>query len=494
MDVLLASDAHADPIGDATEPVEVELVTGSGGRRPVELLRRPMAERNGVDTVFAIRDISERKAAEGWIEHLAYHDPLTGLANRALFTDRLAQAIVLAERSHHGIALICLDLDRFKSVNDLLGHPGGDRVLVEAGARVRRVVRDMDTAARLGGDEFAVVQQLASQREAAFLAERMLAELSQPYEIDGRQVTIGTSIGIALFPADGQDATTLMKNADLALYRAKSDGRGVFRCFEPEMDARVQERRAMEEDLRQAIARGELELNYQPQVESQTLEITGFEALLRWTHPVRGRVPPAEFIPLAEETGLIIMLGHWVLDTACQEAASWTKPYRIAVNLSPAQFKEAGLAEMIRATLARHGLDPARLELEITEGVLIEDAERALSVLQELKRSGVRIALDDFGTGYSSLSYLRRFPFDMIKIDGSFVQGIGEDNEAEAIVSAVIAMGRNLGLDVTAEGVETRAQLGMLRSQRCTQLQGFLLGRPTAAVAYTLVQTPAEAA
>ncbi len=492
--VLFVSPAGFRLAGGTAEPVEVELMTGSGDRRPIELLRRPMTERNGADTVFAIRDISERKTAERRIEHLAYYDSLTGLANRALFTDRLAQALALAERSRHGIALLCLDLDRFKAVNDLFGHPGGDRVLVEAGARVRGVVRDMDTAARLGGDEFAIIQQLASQREAASVAERLLVELSRPYDLDGQQVTIGVSIGIALFPGDGSDATMLMKNADLALYRAKRDGRRVFRCFEPEMDARVQERRAMEQDLRQAIARGELTLNYQPLVESRTLEITGFEALLRWTHPIRGSVPPSVFIPLAEETGLIVTLGHWVLETACKEAASWTEPYRIAVNLSPAQFKEAGLTGMIRATLARHGLDPARLELEITEGVLIEDSERALMVLEELKQSGVRVALDDFGTGYSSLSYLRRFPFDTIKIDRSFLQGIGEGNsEAEAIVSSVIAMGRNLGLEVTAEGVETRAQLDMLRAERCTQLQGFLLGRPTALVPEPSVEAGVEA-
>jgi len=491
---LFANRVGFNPAGDAAEPIEVELISGSDGRRPVELLHRRIAEQNGADTVFAVHDISERKTAERRIKQLAYYDPLTGLANRTLFADRLAPALALAERSRHGVALICLDLDRFKSVNDLFGHPGGDRVLVEAGARVRSAIREMDTAARLGGDEFAVIQQVASQREAVVVAERLLALLCRPYDIDGHHVTIGASIGIALFPGDGSDSTTLMKNADLALYRAKRDGRGTFRCFEPEMDAHVQERRAMEEDLREAIPRGELRLDYQPLVESRTLEVTGFEALLRWTHPVRGKIPPAEFIPLAEETGLIVTIGHWVLETACKEAASWAKPYRIAVNVSPAQFKEAGLTRTICETLARHGLDPGRLELEITEGILIEDAERALAVLQELKRSGVRIALDDFGTGYSSLSYLRRFPFDAIKIDRSFVQGIGKDSESEAIVSSVIAMGRNLGLEVTAEGVETQTQLDILRSERCTQLQGFLLGRPTATVQDLGVETPSEVA
>jgi len=494
VEVLFTTLVGSSPTEETAELIEVELVTGCGERRPVELLQRPIAEQNGADTVFAVRDISERKTAERRIKQLAYYDPLTGLANRTLFTDRLAQALALAERARHGVALICLDLDRFKGVNDLFGHPGGDRVLVEASIRVREAIRDMDTAARLGGDEFAVIQQVASQREAVFVAERLLAALSRPYNVEGHQVTIGASIGIALFPGDGSDSTTLMKNADLALYRAKRDGRGMFRCFEPEMDAHMQERRAMEQDLREAIPRGELTLNYQPLVDSRTLETIGFEALLRWTHPIRGKIPPSEFIPLAEESGLIVLIGQWVLETACKEAASWAKPYRIAVNVSPAQFKEAGLTGRIRATLARYGLDPGRLELEITEGVLIEDSERALAVLQELKQAGVRIALDDFGTGYSSLSYLRRFPFDAIKIDQSFVQGIGENRESEAIVSSVIAMGRNLGLDVTAEGVETQAQLDILRAERCTQLQGFLLGRPSATAHDAGVQTNVQAA
>jgi len=472
------------PIEDTggTAPVEGELIRLDGARLPVEILRRVIPDDAGSRVVLAVRDISERLEAQRRIQQLAHYDPLTGLANRLLFQDRLSTALALAQRSGQGVALLCLDLDRFKAANDLLGHPAGDKLLAEAAARLAGAVREMDTAARLGGDEFAVIQPLTAQPDAAAaLATRLVMELSRAYEWDGQPVTLGTSIGIAIYPQDGTTAEALMQNADLALYRAKQDGGGAFRFFKPEMDWKLQQRRALERDLREAVARGEMDVHYQPLFASDTLDLVGYEALLRWTHPVRGMVSPDQFVPVAEECGAIGTLGRWVLDMACAEAASWPEPLRIAVNLSPVQFRQTDLAGMVATILHKHRLDPTRLELEITEGVLIDDGERALAVLRGLKGLGVRIALDDFGTGYSSLSYLRRFPFDKIKIDKSFVQGLGEDHDAEAIVSSIIAMSHSLRLDVTAEGVETEGQLLRLRSQHCSQVQGFLLGRPHAA-------------
>ena len=478
------------------KPVEGELIRADGTAQPVEVLRRPLAAA-GRTMVLAVRDLSERRAAEQAIQHLAHHDALTGLPNRLLFRDRLGQAIAIAQRSGNGLALLSLDLDGFKAVNDMLGHQAGDRLLVQAAARLAAAVREMDTPARVGGDEFAVVQPLAAQPDAAAtLAERLVAELGRPYEIDGQTVSVGASIGIALHPRDGLTPEELGQSADLALYRAKQDGRGVCRFFEPDMDRKLRERRALELDLRDAVARDEMALHYQPLLDAETMEIVGYEALLRWTHPARGAVSPTEFIPVAEECGLIGAIGRWVLDHACAEAASWPAALRIAVNLSPVQFRQADLAGMVAAILHRHGLDPSRLELEITEGVLIDDGDRALAILRRLKTLGVRIALDDFGTGYSSLSYLRRFPFDKIKIDKSFVQGLGEDEDAEAIVRSIIAMGRSLRLEVTAEGVETEDQLSRLQAERCSQVQGFLLGRPRALLrlAPEAARAPAEAA
>ena len=458
---------------------EAELVDAAGVRRPVELLGRVVGTGPHPDTVVAVRDLSDRKLAEQRIQHLAHHDGLTGLPNRTLFRDRLAQAIALAERTERGMALLCVDLDGFKAVNDLLGHPVGDAVLIEVGNRLATCLRESDTVARLGGDEFAVVQCFAEQpRGAAALAERVVRLLAEPFDVADQRVCIGTSVGIALFPSDAHAPDALLRNADLALYRAKHDGRGVYRFFEQAMDDRLQQRRILEQELRGAMLRDELRLYYQPLLDSATLQVEGFEALLRWQHRERGFVSPAEFIPIAEECGLIAQLGQWVLETACAEAASWTQPWRVAVNLSPAQFKQRALAETVRATLTNTGLAPARLELEITEGILIDDADRALAMLGQLKALGVRIALDDFGTGYSSLSYLRRFPFDKLKIDASFVQGLGDGGEADAIVRAIVALGRSLSLHITAEGVETEDQLTRLREHECDQVQGYLLGRP----------------
>jgi diguanylate cyclase (GGDEF)-like protein/PAS domain S-box-containing protein len=470
------------PGGDVLEhggSVEADLIDAAGARRPVELLCRPLGDSARADRVLAVRDLADRKQAEARIQHLAHHDSLTGLANRTLFRDRLAQAMTMAQRTGHGMALLCLDLDGFKAVNDLLGHPIGDQVLIEVGNRLRTCLRDSDTVARLGGDEFAIVQSFSEQpRGAAGLAERLVRLLAEPFEIEGQRVSIGTSAGVALYPSDADTPEALLRNADLALYRAKHDGRGLFRFFEQEMDQRLQQRLALEQELRLAMLREELRLHYQPLLDSNSLEIQGFEALLRWHHPERGNISPAVFVPVAEESGLIAQLGQWVLQTACAEAALWPMPWRIAVNLSPVQFRQRDLAAMVRRTLVESGLDPSRLELEITEGVLIDDAERALTMLRELKALGVRIALDDFGTGYSSLSYLRRFPFDKLKIDASFVQGLGDGGEADAIVRAIVALGRSLSLKITAEGVETFDQLERLREHSCDQVQGFLLGRP----------------
>jgi len=469
---------QAGPDGEAVA-VEADLHGADGRLHPVELLARPLADAGGGEFVVAVRDLSERKRAEQRIQHLAHHDPLTGLANRVLFGDIATKALSLADRSHRGVALLCLDLDGFKAVNDMYGHPAGDRLLAAVAGRLAGTIRQMDTAARVGSDEFAILQPLAEQPQAgASLAERIVRLLAHPFEIGGESVTIGASVGIALYPNDAGTIEDLLRSADLAMYRAKSEGKNAFRFFEPGMDARMRERRQMEIDLRDALANNELELYYQGQFDGVRLDVIGYEALLRWTHKRLGRISPAVFIPIAEGSGLIRQLGQWVLETACREAVGWPRPLRLAVNLSPAQFKWADLPQQIIDTLARTGLPPERLELEVTEGVLIEDTDRALAILRELKAHGVRIALDDFGTGYSSLSYLRRFPFDSLKIDKSFVQAIGEDAEADAIVRAVIGLGRSLNLDVVAEGVETPQQLAHLRALNCHQLQGFLLARP----------------
>jgi diguanylate cyclase (GGDEF)-like protein/PAS domain S-box-containing protein len=465
---------------------EAELLRADGERRPVEVLCRRLGGTTPNDCVLAVRDLTDRKLAEQRIQHLAHHDSLTGLPNRRLFQDRLAQAVSIAERSGHGLAVLSLDLDGFRAVNETLGHPGGDAVLVEVGNRLAACLRESDTVARLDGDAFAIVQSFGDQpRGAAGLAERILRLLAEPIDVAGQRTTIGASIGVALFPSDAQAPDMLLRNADLALARVKQEGRGMFRFFEPDMDARLRLRSRLEHDLRGAMLRRELRLHYQPLLDSTTLAIEGFEALLRWEHPERGFISPAEFVPVAEECGLIGALGQWVLETACAEAASWSRPWRVAVNLSPAQFHQRHLAATIRAILNQAGLAPSRLELEITEGILIDDAERALATLRELKALGVRIALDDFGTGYSSLSYLRRFPFDKLKIDASFVQALGDGGEADAIVRAIVALGRSLSLHITAEGVETPEQLRLLRAQDCDEVQGFLLGRPLPATALT---------
>jgi diguanylate cyclase (GGDEF)-like protein len=429
--------------------------------------------------VLTYTDVTDRRLAEARIRHLAHHDALTGLPNRVLLNERIAEAISRAKADESLFAVLCLDLDGFKGVNDTMGHDAGDLLLVRFAERLRVAVRPTDTVARTGGDEFAIVlRDLAAPDDAERLIGRLLETLVEPVRIEGFQFAVATSIGVAVYPRDGLEARSLMKNADTALYRAKAEGRGTYRFFEPSMDEQLKEKRAIEQDLRSALERDELEVYFQPQFACDTLVVVGFEALIRWNHPTRGFVPPGIFIPIAEECGLIVAVGRVALQKACAYASQWRPRYRIAVNLSPIQFRDERLAALLDDTLQRTGLPADLLELEVTEGVLIGDEAQALSILHDLKGRGLRIALDDFGTGYSSLSYLRRFPFDKIKIDKSFVQAQQYDPGSQAIMEAVLTMSARLNLDVTVEGVETDEQLTMVQRQRCSEVQGFLLGRP----------------
>jgi diguanylate cyclase (GGDEF)-like protein len=428
--------------------------------------------------LVTFEDITERRQAADKITHMAHHDALTGLPNRILFHARLTEAVARSRRGEP-CAVLYLDLDHFKAVNDTLGHPVGDALLQEVTIRLLTHVRKLDTMARLGGDEFAIVQSSVNQpHDALALATRLIEELGLPYEIDGQQVLIGTSIGIALVPEDGQDPDQILKNADMALYGAKADGRGRYRFFTPEMDARMQARRILEIDLRRALTTDQFALFYQPLVNLRTGSVIGFEALMRWFHPDRGMISPADFIPLAEEIGLLVPLGKWALRQACLDAMSWPGPMKVAVNVSVTQFSGRTLVEDVAAALAESRLDPARLELEITETVMLEETDAVLLILHQLRNLGVGIAMDDFGTGYSSLSYLRRFPFSKVKIDRSFVAGLGKGGDCEAIVAAVIKLCATLGMTVLAEGVETEDQLQRLHAVNCGEAQGYLFSRP----------------
>jgi diguanylate cyclase (GGDEF)-like protein len=443
--------------------------------RTVTVTHEPMPGGGFVDT---FTDVTDQRLAEARIAHMALHDSLTDLPNRRLFRQRLESALYRAAQGEP-CAVFCLDLDQFKSVNDTLGHPVGDALLKVVTDRLRGMVRHTDTVARLGGDEFAIVQSSYNHPDdATALAKRLLRELGAPYEVAGHQVVIATSIGIAVAPDDGSDPDTLLKSADIALYQAKSDGRGRYRYFEPEMDALMRARRELELDLRRASAENQFELFFQPLINLERKSISGFEALLRWRHPRRGIVSPAEFIPIAEEIGLIVQIGEWVLNEACREAQSWPGSLKVAVNVSPVQFKSRDLVRIVARALGDSGIDPARLEIEVTESVMIQDFDAASSMLHQLKKLGVSISLDDFGTGYSSLSYLRSFPFDKIKIDQSFVKGLGTSSDCTAIIRAVTAMCDSLGITTTAEGVETARQLSLLQAERCTEIQGYFVTRP----------------
>ena len=458
----------------SNEPTDsiVELRNG----KTFKIRHRPMADGGWVATH---EDITEQRRSEVKIEYMAHHDALTDLPNRVLLNERLEQALGQSVHRQEMLAVHHLDLDQFKAVNDTFGHPAGDKLLKMVADRLRGLVRETDTIARMGGDEFVVVHApIDDPAEATSLAQRIIALISEPFDLDGHQATIGASVGIAVGPSDGLRPDHLLRNADLALYRAKGDGRGTFRFFESAMDLQMQTRRIMERDLRKALPAGEFELHYQPVVNLASGDISGFEALIRWNHPDKGMISPAAFIPLAEETGFIVPMGEWVIREACATAAKWPGDLSVAVNISAAQFRSCGLMQVIVGALATSGLHPSRLEIEITETVLLQNRETTLAVLRQLRELGIRIAMDDFGTGYSSLTYLQCFPFDKIKIDRSFVKDITENAGSLNIVRAVAALARGMGMTATAEGVETREQLDSITSEGCNEMQGFLFSRP----------------
>jgi len=422
-------------------------------------------------------DVTERLRTNGRIAHMARHDALTDLPNRVLLRERLEHELKRVKRGEC-LAVLCLDLDQFKGVNDALGHPIGDELLKLVADRLRGCTREPDTVARLGGDEFAIIMtQMQQPTDAALLSKRIRDSIIKPYQIEGHQIVTDISIGISVAPFDAQDADPLLRNADMALYGAKDDGRGTYRFFEPEMNTRMKARRELELDLRRALVGKEFELHYQPLVNLESNDVNAFEALLRWNHPRRGLVSPADFIPVAEETGLIVPLGEWVLKSACYEAVDWPDHIKVAVNLSPAQLNNRNLLNVVTGALAESGMPARRLQLEITESVLLQNTFATLATLHELRKLGVQIALDDFGTGYSSLSYLRSFPFDKIKIDRSFIQDLSNGSEPVAIVQAVANLARCLNMTSTAEGVETQQQMDMLQSMGCTEMQGYLFSR-----------------
>jgi diguanylate cyclase (GGDEF)-like protein len=474
--------ASSDPLthgenmqGHLTLGVQEAEVFAAGGGRSIAVISNPLPTGGWVSTH---EDITEKLAAQAKITHMALHDALTNLPNRVLLREQMEAQLNQLGRDQK-FAVLCLDLDRFKVVNDSLGHPLGDKLLREVAVRARKCLRETDTLARVGGDEFVILQAQVNQAEdASALAARLIEEIGCPFDLDGHQVTIGISIGIAVAPGDAEGSDDLLRNADMALYRAKAEGRSTYRFFEPEMDRLMQARRMLELDLRKAIVNNEFVVFYQPLIRLETEEICGFEALVRWNHPVRGLVPPLDFIPLAEETGLIVPIGEWVLRNACTEAAKWPRDIRIAINLSPSQFKMRNICPMVISALAHSGLEAARLELEITESVLLYDNAATLETLHQLRKLGVRISMDDFGTGYSSLSYLRSFPFDKIKIDRSFVHDLERNEDSKAIIRAVTGLGASLGISTTGEGVETRAEVDYLRGEGCTEAQGYFFSKP----------------
>jgi len=480
------ADIRAKLQGSPNQPVEAELRHEDGSMIPVELILRPIDFAGTAHQVIAVRNLQARKKAEQHIRYLAHHDALTSLPNRSTFHARLDHEIAAAKDSGQKCAVLCFDLDRFKEVNDLFGHAAGDKVLQTVASRVTRILDKNCMVARLGGDEFAIlVPGLSSPAAAGNLAEALIETLRPDDGKSDSDNMTSCSIGIAICPDDADNRETLLNHADTALYRAKMEGRATYRFFEAKMAAEVHDRRVLEHDLRQAVARGEFKLVYQPQNDIQTNTVIGFEALLRWTHKTRGAISPGLFIPIAEETGAILGIGEWVLREACKQAASWPKPLTIAVNVSAVQIYSENFVQLVHEVLLETGLAPNRLELEITETALVRDLNRALTTLRRIKALGVHIAMDDFGTGYSSLSNLRAFPFDKIKIDGSFIKSVNTNAQAATIVRAVLGLGRGLGLPVLAEGVETPAELAFLQSELCNEVQGYLVGRPAPITAFT---------
>ncbi|MHB8283133.1 MAG: bifunctional diguanylate cyclase/phosphodiesterase [Caulobacteraceae bacterium] len=478
---LLDLDSEAGLRTASGAPREIELHPLSGGAVAVEILCRNIEYRGRDSEVIVIHDLTERKEAQRRIVHLAHHDTLTDLANRTLFDERLGEALAHAQAREGEVAVLFMDLDRFKAVNDIFGHSAGDAILCKVAQILQGATQTGDTIGRLGGDEFAIVQVGQAQPEAARqLTNRILATFATEMDMERDPMAVGVSIGIALFPADGQAASPLCANADTALYRAKHSGRGGACFFDADMDLAVKHRRALEHDLRHAIVRQQLSVAYQPLMDVKTGAVKGYEALLRWRHPVHGPVGPDRFIPIAEESGSIIQLGEWVMEQACAEAALWPSPLSIAVNVSPIQFQLPNFFEFVAGVLARTGLDGRRLEIEITESVLMRDRDKVLALLHRLRSLGICIVMDDFGTGYSSLSNLQSFPFDKVKIDRSFTAALEHDPAARSIVRAIIGLGQSLGVPVLTEGVENEAQRLIVVEQGCAELQGYLFGKPGA--------------
>jgi diguanylate cyclase (GGDEF)-like protein len=465
-----------------TKPIDFSIAfarvqTALASKRAQAELKRTVDQLQATNRVLE-NEITERKRSEAQVQHMAHHDTLTGFGNRVLFQEQLLQALQRRARQGGSLAVHFLDIDDFKLVNDTLGHDIGDQLLTSVGERLRQVTRETDHIARVGSDEFAIIQTgLQTPDQAARMAKRITEAIAAPYDIGGHRITRECCIGIALAPHDGDSADQLLANANLALNRAKAEGRAKWRYFEAEMNERARARQSLEADLRKALAAGQFEIFYQPLFDLAADAISGFEALLRWRHPERGTISPAEFIPLAEEIGLIVPLGEWVLRQACTEAARWPDHIKLAVNISPVQFRSRALTQIVMSAISAAGLVANRLELEITETLLMHDNESTLAALHELRSMGVRISMDDFGTGYSSLNYLRRFPFDKLKIDQSFIRDIAGQGTT-AIVRTIIALAETLGMVTTAEGVETRQQLEWLKAEGCTEIQGYLISRP----------------
>jgi diguanylate cyclase (GGDEF)-like protein len=471
--------------------VNCVLIRRDGFESAIEDSAAPIHDRAGRITgaVIVFHDVTAARAMSVQMTHSAQHDVVTNLPNRLLLNDRIAQSIASGRRWNRPLAVIFLDLDRFKYINDSLGHAMGDKLLQSVSKRLLASVRASDTVSRQGGDEFVILlSEITYPEDAATSAKKILLSLSAPHSIGGHDLQINASIGVSVYPEDGENAETLIKNADMAMYHAKENGRNNFQFFKEEMNLKAVERQSLEENLRCALEREEFLLHYQPKINLDTGEITGVEALIRWQQPDRGLVPPSQFVPIAEDCGLIVQIGRWVLREACRQAREWQDaglPFRrISINVSAVEFRDKGFVESVRAILSETGFQARYLDLELTEGVLMEDAESTASVLQALKRMGIHLAVDDFGTGYSSLSYLQQFPIDVLKIDKSFVQRITSDPDGPSIVSAIIDMGKNLKQRVIAEGIETEQQRAFLQAHHCAEGQGYLFSRPLAAAQF----------